>query len=67
MQEKNFPKSYKGYETAELLEMWDQMAGDGITPGTPVEKIRAMSRFLRDYKLGIHDVALENGVDLMNE
>jgi hypothetical protein len=32
--------------------MWDQIANrDGIVPGTPKEKIRAMNRFLREYEI----------------
>lgn len=48
---KTLPKTYKGYPTAELLKIWDQVAGEGITPGTPKEKILAMSDLLRKYKL----------------
>jgi len=50
----NLPKNYKGYSTKELLKVWDQVAGDGITPGTPVGKIRAMCDLLREHKLGVH-------------
>lgn len=52
MKKQNFPESYKGYVTDELLDMWDQIANrDGIVPGTPKEKIRAMNRFLREYEI----------------
>ena len=51
MENKTLPKTYKGYPTAELLKIWDQVAGEGITPGTPKEKILAMSQFLKEYKL----------------
>jgi hypothetical protein len=39
-------------DTAEHGDMWDQIANrDGIVPGTPKEKIRAMNRFLREYEI----------------
>ena len=62
MPEKNLPKNYKGYLTKELLKIWDQVAGDGITPGTPVEKISAMRSLLREHKLGVHAVQWENQI-----
>ncbi len=52
MRKRNLPKSYKGYPTDELLDIWNQIANtDGIVPGTPIEKIRAMNRFLREYEI----------------
>jgi len=48
---KNLPKTYKGYPTQELLEIWEQVKGPGINEGTPKEKISAMSDLLREYKL----------------
>jgi hypothetical protein len=41
--------------------MWDQIANkDGIYPGTSKEKIRAMNRFLREYKIApVYKVAAE--------
>ncbi|MBC8420874.1 MAG: hypothetical protein H8E10_20025 [Desulfobacterales bacterium] len=62
MAEQNLPERYKGYSTKELLEIWDQVAGDGITPGTPVEKISAMDSLLREYKLGAHAFQGENQI-----
>ncbi|MBC8418546.1 MAG: hypothetical protein H8E10_08140 [Desulfobacterales bacterium] len=60
--EHNLPKMYKGYSTKALLKIWDQVGGDGITPGTPVEKIRAMRDLLREYKLGVHAAWVENQI-----
>ncbi|CAN2040182.1 conserved hypothetical protein [Candidatus Magnetomoraceae bacterium gMMP-15] len=52
MRKQNLPKNYKGYPIDELLDIWDQIAHrDGIVPGTPREKIRAMNRFLREYEI----------------
>ncbi len=52
MKKMNLPLNYKGYPTDELLDMWDQIANrEGIKPGTPKEKIRAMNRFLREYEI----------------
>ncbi len=52
MKKQNLPESYKGYSTDELLDMWDQIANrDGIFPGTPRDKIRAMNQFLREYEI----------------
>ncbi len=61
MRKKNLPTSYKGYPIDELLDMWDQIANkDGIYQGTPKEKIRAMNRFLREYKMApVYKVAAE--------
>ena len=51
MKKTTLPKTYKGYSTAELLKIWDQVAGKGITPGTPKEKILAMRDLLSEYKI----------------
>jgi hypothetical protein len=52
MTKRNLPENYKGYLTDDLLDIWDQIANrDGIVPGTPREKIRAMNRFLREYEI----------------
>lgn len=61
MKKKNLPSNYKGYPIDELLDMWDQIANkDGIYPGTPKEKIRAMNRFLREYRIApVYKVAAE--------
>jgi hypothetical protein len=56
MPEKTYPEKYKGYLTSDLLQMWEQIQGDGITKGTPEEKIRAMREFLKEFRLGIHGV-----------
>jgi len=50
MQDKNLPETYKGYPTQELLEIWDQVKGQGIREGTPKKKISAMRELLREYK-----------------
>ncbi|WP_446008215.1 hypothetical protein [Candidatus Electrothrix sp.] len=61
MKEQNLPKNYKGYRTGDLLDIWNQIAvGDGIVPGTPREKIRAMNRFLREYEIApVYKVAAQ--------
>lgn len=51
---KALPETYKGYSVVELLQMWADLINTKIADDTPKEKIRAMSDFLRDYKLGIH-------------
>ncbi len=55
------PRNYKGYPTDELLDMWDQIANrDGIIPGTPIDKIRAMNQFLREYEIApVYKVAAQ--------
>ncbi len=61
MKKQNLPGNYKGYSTDELLDMWDQIANrDGIVPGTPIEKIRAMNQFLREYEIApVYKVAAQ--------
>jgi len=61
MKKRNLPENYKGYPTDELLDIWDQIANrDGIVPGTPRERIRAMNRFLREYEIApVYKVAAE--------
>ncbi len=61
MKKQNLPESYKGYSTDELLDMWDQIANrDGIFPGTPRDKIRAMNQFLREYEIApVYKVAAQ--------
>ncbi len=63
MKKQNLPKNYKGYQTDDLLDIWDQIANrDGIVPGTPREKIRAMNRFLREYEITpVYKVAAQIG------
>ena len=51
MQDKDLPKTYKGYSTQELLRIWEQVKGEGICEDTPEEKILAMDELLREYKL----------------
>ncbi|HHC24590.1 MAG TPA: hypothetical protein ENK58_04135 [Desulfobacterales bacterium] len=64
MKKRNLPKNYKGYPTDDLLDIWDQIANrDGIVPGTPREKIRAMNRFLREYEIApVYKVAAQVGI-----
>lgn len=61
MKKRNLPKNYKGYQTDDLLDIWDQIANrDGIVPGTHREKIRAMNRFLREYEIApVYKVAAQ--------
>ncbi len=61
MKKRNLPGNYKGYPTDDLLDIWDQIANrDGIVPGTPREKIRAMNRFLREYEIApVYKVAAQ--------
>lgn len=61
MKKQDLPKNYKGYPIDELLDIWDQIANrDGIVPGTPREKIRAMNRFLREYEMApVYKVAAQ--------
>ncbi len=61
MKKQNLPKNYKGYPTDELLDIWDQIANrDGIIPGTPINKIQAMNRFLRKYEIApVYKVAAQ--------
>ena len=63
MRKQNLPENYKGYPTDDLLDIWDQIANrDGIVPGTPREKIRAMNRFLREYEIApVYKVAAQIG------
>ena len=51
MKAQKLPDIYKGYLTKELLDMWEQLKGPGITPGTPVEKIAAMSDLRHEFKI----------------
>lgn len=51
---KALPKTYKGYLVSEFLQMWADLINTKIADDIPNDKIRAMSNFLRDYKLGIH-------------
>jgi hypothetical protein len=50
MPDKNLPETYKGYSTKELLRFWKAYAS-GQEKGRPVEKLRAMSGLLREYKI----------------
>lgn len=61
MKKQNLPGNYRGYPTDELLDIWDQIANrDGIVPGTPREKIRAMNQFLREYEIApVYKVAAQ--------
>jgi len=61
MRKQRLPENYKGYPTDELLDIWDQIANrDGIVPGTPREKIRAMNQFLREYEIApVYKVAAQ--------
>ena len=53
MKDKNLPKTYKGYSTQKLLEIWEQVKGQGISEGTPKSKISAMRELLREYELSL--------------
>jgi hypothetical protein len=50
-QNKNLPKTYKGYSTGELLEMYESI-GKGGLKGRPKEMIRAMDDLLREHRIG---------------
>lgn len=61
MKKQNLPENYEGYPADELLDIWDQIANrDGIIPGTPIDKIQAMNRFLRKYEIApVYQVAAQ--------
>jgi len=51
MQRKNLPKTYKGYDTEELLKILDEINRPGGTRA-PQEKILIMREMLMEYKVG---------------
>lgn len=52
LDEYEFPETYKGFAVSDLLKTWEEIRGEGTK--APVEMIRAMRDFLREYKLGVH-------------
>lgn len=58
MKEQELPKTYRGYSTEELLQMWEDIqTPQGIKEDTPEEKILAMRYLLKEYKIApIHQV-----------
>lgn len=52
LDEYEFPETYKGFATRDLLQTWGEIKGEGTK--APKEMIRAMGDFLREYKLGVH-------------
>ena len=51
MQKKNLPKTYKGYDTEELLRILDEINSPGGTQASK-EKVLAMGDLLEEYKIG---------------
>ena len=51
LDEYEFPETYKGFSVSDLLKTWEEIRGEGTK--APVEMIRAMRDFLREYKLGL--------------
>ena len=51
MPDKKLPKTYKGYSTEELLQMYETISTGGSLKGQPREKILAMDHLLREFKL----------------
>ena len=49
-QGKNFPDTYKGYSTAELIRVWEAIPHNR-RPTEPPEKVLAMRALLREYRL----------------
>ena len=52
MELKILPETYKGYPTDDLLKVWQEINSKEGT-NAPREKIKIMSTFLREYKLGL--------------
>jgi hypothetical protein len=52
MEKQSLPKTYKGYSTEELLNIWEEIRSPKGT-SAPKEKILAMSQMIREFKLGI--------------
>ncbi|MCK5243789.1 MAG: hypothetical protein KAJ90_00855 [Desulfobacterales bacterium] len=52
MQNKDFPKTYKGFSTKDILRTWEEIKTPQGTK-TPKDLILAMSEFLREYRLGL--------------
>ncbi len=59
MPEKNLPETYKGYRTAELLRVWEEIKRPEGTRA-PKEMIAAMNELLKEYRLGLFSV-VDNG------
>jgi hypothetical protein len=58
MQSKSLPDSYKGYPVSELLQVLKELQGEGTTASE--EKIVAMSKLVREYKLTpVHQVPID--------
>ena len=53
MSANKLPKEYKGFSTAELLAMWENVAGEHLKhePEVPPEKTVAMRSLVREYRL----------------
>ena len=52
MHEQTLPKEYKGFSTAELLELWDGIPDNTLyDPPSPKGMISAMDDLLREYEL----------------
>jgi hypothetical protein len=52
MQNKKLPETYMGYLTKDLLETWEEIQRPEGTQA-PKEKILAMRKILREYRLGL--------------
>ena len=55
---KELPDNFEGYQTAELLKIWEEIQGDGTKASE--NQILAMRGLIREYRLGIfgaHDRA----------
>ena len=60
MKSKNSPRIYDGYQTGELLRVWEEIRSKDGTKA-PREMIKAMSGFLREYHLALFDAAKNEG------
>ena len=50
---KNLPKTYKGYISSRLIEVWEEICAPERTSASP-EGISAIDNLLRDYKIGVY-------------
>ena len=60
MPEKDLPETYRGYKTAELLKVWEEIRQPEGTRA-PEAMIAAMRALLREYRLGMFSVVKGSG------
>ncbi len=56
MQNKNFPKTYNGFYTDDILRTWEEIKTPQGTKA-PKDLILAMRQFLIEYRLGLFQKA----------